>query len=58
MAGLEDTLYDDHGLNNKPKANMNDYFFIDFEKVDYLNIIHNTTKFREINGIPKIKLYG
>lgn len=58
MAGLEDTLYSDYGLNSKPKANMNDYFDIDFEKVDYLNIIHNTTKFREINGIPKIEYYG
>jgi hypothetical protein len=37
---------------------MNDYFDIDFEKVDYLNIIHNTTKFREINNIEKIKHYG
>ena len=54
MAGLEDTLYSDCGLNSKPKANMNDYFDIDFKKVDYLNIIHNTTKFREINNIkPK-----
>jgi hypothetical protein len=58
MAGLEDTLYSDHGLNKKPKANMNDYFDIEFEKVDYLNIIHNTTKFREINNIDKIKHYG
>jgi len=58
MAGLEDTLYSDHGLNKKPKANMNDYFDIDFEKVNYLNIIHNTTKFREINNIEKIKHYG
>ena len=58
MAGLEDILYDDHGLNKKPKANMNNYFDIDFKKVDYLNIIHNTTKFREINNIEKIKQYG
>ena len=58
MAGLEDTLYSGHGLNKKPKANMNDYFDIDFEKVDYLHIIHNTTKFREINNIEKIKHYG
>ena len=58
MAGLEDTLYKEHGLNTKPKANMNDYFDNDFEKVDYLNIIHNTTKFREINNIEKIKHYG
>jgi hypothetical protein len=58
MAALESTWYNDNGLNIKPKANMNDYFDIDFEKVDYLNIIHNTTKFREINNIEKIKHYG
>ena len=57
MAGLEDILYDDYGLNKKPKANMNDYFDIDFKKVDYLNIIHNTTKFREINNIKKIDIW-
>ena len=58
MAGLEDTLYKEHGLNTKPKANMNDYFDIDFKNVDYLNIVHNTTVFREINNIEKIKHYG
>ncbi len=58
MAGLEDNLYKEHGLNNKPKANMNDYFDIDFKDVDYLNIVHNTTVFREINNIEKIKHYG
>ena len=58
MAGLEDNLYKEHGLNTKPKANMNDYFDIDFKDVDYLNIVHNTTVFREINNIEKIKHYG
>ena len=36
---------------------MNDYFDIDFKVVDYLNIIHNTTKFREINNIKKIDIW-
>ena len=58
MAALEGTWYNDNGLNIKPKANMNDYFDIDFKNVDYLNVIHNTTKFREINNIDKIKHYG
>jgi hypothetical protein len=54
MAALEGTWYNDNGLNTKPKANMNDYFDIDFSKLDYLNVIHNTEKFRRINNIkPK-----
>ena len=48
MAALEGTWYDDNGLNIKPKANINDYFDIDFKKVDYLNVIHNTRRFKEI----------
>ena len=48
MATLEGTWYNDNGLNVKPKANMNDYFDIDFSKIDYLNVIHNTRKFKEI----------
>ena len=54
MAALEGTWYNDNGLNTKPKANMNDYFDIDFSKIDYLNVIHNTNKFRIINNLkPK-----
>ena len=48
MAALEGTWYDENGLNVKPKANMNDYFDIDFKNVDYLNVIHNTRRFKEI----------
>ena len=58
MAALEEVLYNERGLNVKPKANMNDYFDIDFSKLNYLSVIHNTTKFREINNIDKIKHYG
>ena len=58
MAALEEVLYNERGLNVKPKANMNDYFGIDFSKLNYLSVIHNTTKFREINNIDKIKHYG
>ena len=50
MAGIEGIIYDDHGLNNKPKANMNDHFDIKFAKIDYIKIIHNTRLFRSING--------
>jgi hypothetical protein len=50
MAALEGITYDAYGLNNKPKANMNDHFDIKFENVDYNLVLHNTTVFREING--------
>ena len=51
MAALDGTLYTSQGLTEKPKANMNDNFDIDFIDVDYRNILHNTTMFREINGL-------
>ena len=54
MAALEGVWYNNNGLNMKPKANMNDYFDIDFSKLDYLNVIHNTNKFREINNLKPI----
>ena len=58
MAALEGTIYTERGLTEKPKANMNDHFDIKFMDVKYEDIIHNTTLFREINGIPKIEHYG
>ena len=57
MAALEGIWYKDNGLNNKPKANMNDFYKIDYEKVDYLNVVHNTNKFREINNYKPIDIY-
>ncbi len=54
MAALEGVWYNDNGLNKKPKANMNDYFNVDFLKLDYLNVIHNVNKFREINNLKPI----
>ena len=50
MAALEDVRYTERGLNNKPKANMNDHFDMAWEDVNYLNIVHNTETFRRING--------
>ena len=58
MAALDGTRYNSNGMNYKPNANMNDFFDIDFSKLNYLSVIHNTTKFREINNIDKIKHYG
>ena len=57
MAALEDTMYNESGLKLKPKANMNDHFEMDFKDIDYQLVMHNTTLFREINGIPKIEHY-
>lgn len=54
MAALEGILYEGHGLDSKPKANMNNYFDIDFKDVDYENILHNVTMFREINNFDYI----
>ena len=51
MAALEGTWYEDHGLNSKPKANMNDHFDMMYGELDYLNIIHNLKKFKEINNL-------
>ena len=57
MAALEGTMYDESGLTEKPKANMNDHFNVKFTDIKYEDILHNTTLFREINGIPKINEY-
>ena len=57
MAGLENILYNERGLNSKPKANMNDYFNMAWEDVNYLSVIHNTNKFREINNIKKVNIW-
>ena len=57
MAALEGVMYKESGLTEKPKANMNDHFDIKFEDVDYLMVLHNTTLFREINGLKKLSPY-
>ena len=57
MAALDGTLYSSNGMNYKPNANMNDFFDIKFEDIDYLMVLHNTTLFREINGFPKSANY-
>ena len=36
---------------------MNDHFDVKFEDIQYENILHNTTIFREINGIKKVNTY-
>jgi hypothetical protein len=51
MAALEGLRYTNSGLIEKPKANMNDYFFMLSDQVDYELLSHNILKFREINDL-------
>lgn len=51
MATLENVRYSNAGLNKKPKANMNDYFYMLSEQVNYELLANNLLKFREINDL-------
>jgi len=51
MAALEDTRYNMWGLDSKPKANMNDYYFMLEEEVNWELLTDNLTKFRYINDL-------
>ncbi len=51
MAALEGMRYTNSGLIEKPKANMNDYFFMLSDQVDYELLSYNILKFREINDL-------
>ena len=51
MATLEGIRYSNSGLDFKPKANMNDYFYMLGDQVDFELLAHNITKFREINDL-------
>ena len=51
MAALEGIRYTNAGLIEKPKANMNDYFFMLSDQVDYELLSYNLLKFREINDL-------
>tara|TARA_R110000751_G_scaffold1379_8_gene5202 strand:+ start:2021 stop:2812 length:792 start_codon:yes stop_codon:yes gene_type:complete len=51
MATLEDIKYSNQGLIKKPKANMNDYFYMLGSQVDYDLLEYNIDKFRKINCI-------
>jgi len=51
MATLEDIQYTHSGLFKKPKANMNDYFYMLDSQVDYDLLKYNIDKFRKINCI-------
>jgi hypothetical protein len=51
MATLEGVRYNNAGLTEKPKANMNDYFYMLSDQIDYELLSHNILKFREINDL-------
>jgi len=51
MATLENTTYSNTGLTQKPKANMNDFFYMESNKIDYNLLDYNLTKFKQINNI-------
>ena len=51
MAALENTPYTDSGLEFKPKANMNDFFYIDGNEINEGTLHWNLQKFRLINNI-------
>ena len=51
MAALEGLRYSNGGLDAKPKANMNDYFYMLGDQIDYDLLTHNLSKFGEINDL-------
>jgi len=51
MAALEGIRYSNAGLDAKPKANMNDYFYMLSDQVDYDILTNNICKFCEINDL-------
>ena len=51
MAALEGIGYDEFGLLTKPKANMNDYFYIDIKDVNLKLVLHNVETFKKINEL-------
>ena len=51
MATLEDIQYNHSGLFTKPKANMNDYFYMLEDQVDYDLLDYNLNKFKLINNL-------
>ena len=51
MAALEGERYNLWGLDKKPKANMNDYYYMLEEEVNWELLTDNLTKFRYINDL-------
>jgi hypothetical protein len=51
MATLDNTPYYPSGLQSKPKANMNDNFYINPDEIDYDLLSHNISTFKELTTI-------
>jgi hypothetical protein len=51
MAALEGIEYEGFGLNYKPKANINDHFYIDIKNVDLNLVFSNVKTFKKINEL-------
>ena len=51
MATLEDTQYKSSGLYSKPKANMNDFFYMLNDQVDFDLLTYNLQMFKNINNL-------
>ena len=51
MATLEDVQYKKSGLDKKPKANMNDYFYMLDDQVDFDLLSYNLKMFKMINNL-------
>ena len=51
MATLEDIQYKGYGLYKKPKANMNDFFYMLNDQVDFDLLDYNLKMFRKVNNL-------
>ena len=51
MAALEDIQYKGYGLYKKPKANMNDFFYMLNDQVDFDLLDYNLKMFRKVNNL-------
>jgi hypothetical protein len=50
MATLDNIEYHSTGLQTKPKANMNDNFYISLDKIDYELLNHNISTFKDLTN--------
>jgi hypothetical protein len=51
MAALEGIKYEEHGLDFKPKANMNTYFNVDVKNINLDLVLYNVKMFKKINEL-------
>jgi hypothetical protein len=54
MSAIEQIEYNHHGLDCKPEANMNEYFDMEENELEYGSVLYNVNKFRRINGFNPI----